>query len=327
MADVLKIYKALADETRLRLVRLLARGAFNVNEIIDILHMGQSRISRHLKILTEAGLVSNRREGTWIYYQCSEAADAMVAELLGHLRRHEQAVPFGAEDLQSLEIVVERRREQTRTFFDSIEDPQEVLHHQSLDGSFYRRIALSLLPPLSAVALDLGTGSGLLLPALLERAERVIAVDASSTMLKLAQQTVGAGAQRCDLRLGDLEHLPVADGEADVVVACMVLHHLSDPSTALAEAHRALKPGGHIAIVDLDRHADESLRERLADLWLGFRPATVRGWLEQLNFTITGTDVVGEPDSLKLITFRGQKQWPKSQIRQKSGRARKKTTK
>jgi len=327
MADALKIYKALADETRLRLVRLLGRGAFNVNEIIDILHMGQSRISRHLKILTEAGLVSNRREGTWIYYQRNEAADSMAAEVLAHLQRHEQALPFGAEDLQSLETVVERRREQTRTFFDSIEDPQEFLQHQSLDGSFYRRIALSLLPPHSSVALDLGTGSGLLLPDLLERAEQVIAVDTSTTMLELARQTMGAAAERCDLRLGDLEHLPVADGEVDVVIACMVLHHLSDPSTALAEAHRALKPGGHIAIVDLDQHADESLRERLADLWLGFRPVTVQGWLEKLDFTITGADVVGEPDSLKLITFRGQKKWPKLQAKQKSGRARKKTTK
>ena len=207
MADVLKIYKALADETRLRLVRLLARGAFSVNEIIDILHMGQSRISRHLKILTEAGLVSNRREGTWIYYQCSEAADAMVAEVLVHLRRHGQAVPFGAEDLQSLETVVERRREQTRTFFDSIEDPQEFLHHQSLDGSFYRRIALSLLPPLSGVALDLGTGSGAIgLSVAVERVgTRVWCTDVSPDALAVARANcagLGSPAQRVTVAEG-----------------------------------------------------------------------------------------------------------------------------
>jgi len=86
-----------------------------------------------------------------------------------------------------------------------------------------------------------------------------------------------------------------------------VLHHLSNPAEALAEGFRALRPGGQIAIVDLHQHGDESLRERMADLWLGFPPEEVEGWLRELDFNITGVDVIGEPDSLKLITFRGQK--------------------
>ena len=173
----------------------------------------------------------------------------------------------------------------------------------------------------------MGTGSGLLLTDLLERADRVIAVDSSITMLNLARQTTGALAGRCDFRLGDLEHLPVADGEVDAVMVCMVLHHLSNPPDALAEAHRALKPGGHIAIVDLCQHDDESLREWLADLWLGFQLDAVQDWLEQLDFSIAGADVVGEPDSLKLITFQGQKKWRKTRVKQKSEKPRKKTTK
>lgn len=306
MADPLKIHKALADQTRLRLVRLLSRGPLNVNEIIDVLHMGQSRISRHLKILAEAGLVSSRRQGTWIYYQGNvNSPDPLTGEALALLQRHERAIPCYTEDFQGLEAVVERRREQTRTFFDSITDPDEL--HQCLNGDYYRRIALSLLPEKSRVLLDMGTGSGLLIPELLERAERVIAVDASTTMLELARQTAAEKAERCDFRLGDLGHLPVADGEVDVVVACMVLHHLSNPADALAEAHRALRAGGQIGIVDLHQHDDESLRERLADLWLGFSPEEVAGWLEDLDFEVTGPEIVGAPDSLKLITFRGQK--------------------
>ena len=306
MADPLKIHKALADQTRLRLVRLLSRGPLNVNEIIDVLHMGQSRISRHLKILAEAGLVSSRRQGTWIYYQeNANSPDPLTAETLTLLQRHERAIPCYTEDFQGLEAIIERRREQTRTFFDGITDPDEL--HQCLNGDYYRRIVLSLLPEKSRVVLDMGTGSGLLIPELLERAEQVIAVDASTTMLELARQTVGEKVERCDFRLGDLGHLPVADGEVDAVVACMVLHHLSNPADALAEAHRALRSGGQIAIVDLHQHADESLREQLADLWLGFPPEEVAGWLENLDFKITGPEIVGAPDSLKLITFRGQK--------------------
>jgi len=306
MADLLKTYKALADETRLRLIRLLMRGPLNVNEIIAVLQMGQSRISRHLKILAESNLVVGRREGTWIYYQASVgASDPLIADTLSLLQRHERALPHYTEDLQGLEAVIELRREQTRTFFDSITHPEEV--HQCPDGDFYRQVALSLLPKRNRTVLDMGTGSGLLLPELLGRAEQVIAVDASKTMLDMARQTVREGVERCDFRLGDLAHLPVADGEADVVVACMVLHHLSNPAEALSEGFRALRPGGQIVIVDLHQHDDESLRERMADLWLGFPPAEVEGWLRELDFNVTGADVVGGPDSLKLITFRGRK--------------------
>ena len=308
MADPLKIYKALADETRLRLLRLLQRGPLNVNELIGILRMGQSRISRHLKILTEAGLVTFRREGTWIYYQTAGATDeTLVEDTLAHLRRYETELPHYAEDVQNLEGLIEGRRARTRTFFDNIADPDRQLDHQSLDGQYYRQVALDQVSGASQVALDMGTGAGLLLPGLLERAEQVIAVDASEPMLGLARRTVAGRADRVDFRLGELEHLPVADQEVDAVMACMVLHHLSHPLEALREAHRALKPGGQLCIVDLHQHSDESLRERLADLWLGFLPAEVEGWLLSLQFTIAAAAVVGAPDSLKLITFQGRK--------------------
>ncbi|MCC7264426.1 MAG: metalloregulator ArsR/SmtB family transcription factor [Candidatus Latescibacteria bacterium] len=310
MADPLKVYKALADATRLRLVRLLGRGALNVNEIIEVLQMGQSRISRHLKILAEAGLVHSRREGTWSYYQANhESDDPLLAEILGLLQRHEQGLPAAEADLQALERVVERRKAQTRRFFDSIQDPREFPQHQRLDGAFYRQAVLALLPEECGVTLDLGTGVGLLLPALQERASRVIAVDSSTAMLDLARQTAGLQAGRCEFRLGDLEHLPVADGEVDTAVACMVLHHLSDPTRALAEAHRALREGGELVIVDLHEHQDESLRQSMADLWLGFRPGEVKGWLGKLGFELTQSQIISGTDPLQLITFRGRKSW------------------
>ena len=117
MVDQVKVFKALADETRLRLMRLLARGALNVNEIIGILEMGQSRVSRHLRILSEADLVTSRREGTWIYYQWSteEAESTLVGDTLLHLGAHERALSHYESDIQGLEAGVARRREQTRS--------------------------------------------------------------------------------------------------------------------------------------------------------------------------------------------------------------------
>lgn len=317
MPDLLQIHKALADETRLRLLRLLSRSPLNVNEVIDILRMGQSRISRHLRILAEAGLVTRRREGTWIYYERSpDPDDKLVADMLVLVQTHERALPSFDADMQRLEAAIERRRQQTRTFFDSRRDGDE-LRHKSLEGAYYRQVALSLLPERCGTILDLGTGSGLLLPGLLERADRVIAVDASATMLELARTSAGDAVDRCEFRLGDLEHLPVADGEVDVVMACMVLHHVSTPAAALAEACRALGDGGQLTIVDLDRHDDESLRE-LADLWLGFQPAEMRRWLKASGFEVEQTGAVAPPAAaettdLRLITFTGRKPWQQQQ--------------
>ncbi len=306
MKDPLKIYKALADETRLRLVRLLVRGALNVNEIIGILGMGQSRISRHLKILAEAELVTKRREGTWIYYAGNGQSDeAIVVEALELCERHEQALPNYAEDLQALENVVEGRRQQMRNFFNSIEDPQQL--HQALDGDYYRKMAMAQVPDSVGTVLDMGTGAGLILPGLLRRAERVIAVDSSTTMLDMARRALGKETMRCDFRLGDLGHLPVADGEIDLVMACMVLHHLSRPADALREAYRALKPGGRLVVIDLYRHEDESLREKMADLWLGFLPSEVEGWLREHRFTTESAEVVGADNTLQLIAFKAIK--------------------
>ena len=306
MSDPLKIYKALADETRLRLMRLLQRSALNVNEVVEIMAMGQSRISRHLKILADAELVGSRREGTWVYYQAIDGRDELVAGSLDQLAEFEDQVPHAYRDLRALEAAIERRRETTRRFFDNINESEGQPEYKNLTGEYYRDVAARLLTETDTL-LDMGTGAGLLLPSLLAKAQNVIAVDSSSTMLEMAKQAINGRHDRCDFRLGDLEHLPVADGEVGAVMACMVLHHLSAPDRAIAEARRALRAGGRLVVVDLHRHTDESLREKMADLWLGFEPDEVRGWLEENDFTIVETEVVREPGSLDLITFQADK--------------------
>jgi len=307
MTDLLRIHKALADETRLRLLRLLMRGPLNVNEIITILRMGQSRISRHLKILSEAKIVSSRREGTWVYYQSkADSDDKVVEDILALMRNHEQDLPNYTSDLQAVERVIEQRKEDVRVFFDNIDDPVELQH--PIDGQFLRDLALSQVPPYCDIALDLGTGTGLMLPKLLETVSEIIAVDSSTTMLTMAQNLIQRGSRSCDFRLGDLSHLPVADGEVDCVIACMVLHHVSNPQHCLREAYRVLKKGGYVVIVDLYRHEDETLREKMADLWLGFLPNEIETWLLDEKFSIEHSKVLGNPDEFRSLLFKARKE-------------------
>ncbi len=306
VADLLRLCKALADDTRLRLVRLLLRGPLSVNEVTQVLGLGQSRVSRHLRILAESGLVVGRRQGTWMYYQASPAAaEPLVADAAAFVHRHERGVSAYTDDLARLEAVLERRRQRTRAFFDQVTDPDAL--QPLVDGDHCRQVALSLLRHGGARYVDLGTGAGLLLPALLECARQVVAVDASPAMLALARRTAGGAAARCDFRLGDLGHLPLADGEADGVVACMVLHHVSDPAGALAEAARVLAPGGQLAVVDLEQHHDERLREQAADLWLGFAVGDLEGWLHQAGVVVEQATVVTSPGRHPLIAIKGRK--------------------
>ena len=307
MSDSLRIFKALADETRLRLLRLLVRGPLNVNEILSILAMGQSRISRHLKILSDARLLINRREGTWVYYQSNVDKDfEIVGEIFSLLHRHEQELPYYSKDLQGLEQVVEQRRHNTRKFFDNITDPEQL--HETIDGQQFRELALNHVSSDCEIALDLGTGAGLLLPDLINRVSKIIAVDSSVTMLNMAQNVVDDGVGNCDFRLGDLSHLPVADGEVDCVIACMVLHHISTPQNCMREAYRVLKKNGTLIIVDLFRHQDDSLREKMADLWFGFLPDEIDNWLKYEKFSIEYSQVLGNPEEFRSLLFKARKE-------------------
>ena len=307
MFDLLRIQKALADETRLRLLRLLVRGPLNVNEILSILGMGQSRISRHLKILSEAKLVNSRREGTWVYYQGSiEGDEKIVGDALCLLKNHEQELPHYSGDLQGLEQVIEQRHQNMRVFFDNITDPVEL--QQPVDGHHFRQLALKHVSSDCEVVLDLGTGAGLMLPELLGRVSNVIAVDSSTTMLNMARNLIREESGLCDFRLGDLSHLPVADGEVDCVIACMVLHHVSNPQHCVKEAYRALKKDGCLIIVDLYRHQDETLREKMADLWFGFLPEEIENWLVNEKFSIEYSQVLGNPDEFRSLQFKARRE-------------------
>lgn len=276
--------KALADETRLRLLGVLARYELNVGEIVQVMGMGQSRISRHLKVLMDAGLVVCQRHGLWAFYRASSAngAHALLAAVLEGLA----GVSEHRSDLEAAARVLGERRQTTTRFFDAVASDWRRLSREML-GDF--ELGPAIMAGLQAsdedigTVVDLGCGPGLLMGHLAGTARRVIGVDNSPRMLEAAAKLLPEGPE-ISLRIGDLEHLPLRDGEADAAVMSLVLHHLPAPQDGIAEMGRVVRPGGRAVLADFLLHDNETLRTRYGDRWLGFAPADLTAWLTRAGF-------------------------------------------
>jgi ArsR family transcriptional regulator len=278
--DPIVLLRALADPGRLRVARLLVEGAFAVGEIATILGLPQSTTSRSLHLLQDAGLLSARREGKLVYFAYPPHLRGAAADLRELVARH--AAPLPAEERRRLHAMWEGRRARSAAFFDEVDaaDPGAAW----LGSADCLPGVLEAVPPGARVA-DLGAGNGRLLPELAARSSSVVAVDASPRLLDQARRRVEALELRgVELRLGDLQHLPLRDGEVDVAVANMVLHHLAEPGAAFQEIARVLRPGGVVVVGDFLPHQEEWMRERLADQWLGIDPMALRQWFLASGF-------------------------------------------
>lgn len=281
---MIEIFKALADPCRLRLTAVLLDGEFTVQELTRIMGMGQSRISRHLKILTEAGVLTVKRQGTWSYFRAGE-----LSSFFGAIRpafvRNLDTLPERRQDLAAVATVLEERRRRSQEFFDRHARQWDDLARTLLPVPEYRQRLLQQMPEGVAV-LEIGIGTGALLTELAARASKVIGVDHSPAMLEEARRRLTtAGIAGIELRLGEMSHLPLPDASVECVVVNMVLHHAADPAQVLAEVKRVLTPGGSLLLADLARHEREAVREQLADQWLGFDEPELTEWLKATGFS------------------------------------------
>jgi ubiquinone/menaquinone biosynthesis C-methylase UbiE len=275
--ELLKALRLLADPNRLRILLLLEREELSVAELQEILATGQSRISTHLAQLKQAGLVEDRRQGKNILYQLKEP---QMVELL---RAAAEEIPEAVEDRKALDLVLEKRRNRMRSYFDELAGK---FGRNYVPGRSWKGLAetlLQLMPPM--VIGDLGAGEGTVSQLLAQRAERVIAIDNSPNMVefgaRLAQEN---GVSNLEYRLGDLESPPIEDGSLDLAFFSQSLHHALHPEKAVGAAYRLLKPGGRIVVLDLKRHGFEQARELYADTWLGFSEVELRAFLERAGF-------------------------------------------
>lgn len=279
MEPLLTALRACAEPTRMRLLALAARGSFCVMDFTEILAQSQPRLSRHLRLLHEAGLLVRVREGAnvWLALPAPEtAAGSLARALLDRLGEDDPVL--AADRREAARVLAERARAATETFRRSGADWDEM-RALGLPAATVEAALLDLLPVDAGRLLDIGTGTGRLLELLAPRVVSGVGVDASRAMLALARarlsrpQQAQSGLDHCSVRLGDMYRLPMPDGAFDTVLLQMVLHHAEDPVGALAEAARVLRPGGTLVAVDLAAHADTEAARRLAHRWPGFTEA------------------------------------------------------
>lgn len=280
LATTSRLLKALADETRLRILSLLANEELSGTDLMEILNMGQSRVSTHLTMLKEVGAVVDRKAGRRSYYSVAPSA---WASLLDKVLSENKGAPEFAADLAGLEALRRRRREESKAYFDRV---AASFGDISLPGRTWEglaRMALKLAP--RARYCDLGIGDGMLTLMLAEAAERVTAVDVSTKMLsQLETRAKASGLENLELVEGDIQDLPLPDASHDVAVMSQALHHVQSPSAALSEAHRILVPGGRLMVLDLLAHREEWVREKLQHTVLGFTEPDLEALLVAAGF-------------------------------------------
>jgi ArsR family transcriptional regulator len=300
MPSIVKILRVVADPNRLRILLLLKGEELSVAELQEILVMGQSTISTPLSQLKQAGLVEDRRAGKSSLYRLTPAEGSPLEQILAEARAE---IPESSSDQAAMRRVLRKRQDKMRAFFDSVAGR---LGKNYVPGKSWKSVAealLRLMPPMTIA--DLGAGEGSFALLLAERATKVIAVDTSAKMLEVGRdQALRNGVKNVEFRHGDMEEIPIADAEVDLVFFSQSLHHALHPERALQDAHRILVPGGRIVILDLARHRFEEARELYADEWLGFSEADLEAMLERAGFTSVSTSVVDkEPEAPQFQTL------------------------
>ena len=300
-------FQALADPTRLRIVALLRLMELSVGELAQVLGQSQPRVSRHLKILADAGVLERRKEGSWVFLTLGEAE--RVEPLFGLIDQWADSATqllFASDAARTETIRAERAEAANRYFAGHAEmwDQIRSLHvaesevERAIDGALGKR-------PLGRLV-DIGTGTGRMIELFGPRAAQATGIDRSSEMLRLARVKLEAAGIPSSLRQGDMYALPLAEESADSVIIHQVLHYAHSPATAIAEAARVLAPGGTLLIVDFAAHEREELRDRDAHIRLGFEDEVMAGWFAAAGLQVNDVQHL-EGGELTVTLWRGIK--------------------
>jgi ubiquinone/menaquinone biosynthesis C-methylase UbiE len=280
MDRLLTSLRAAAEPTRLRLLALAGRGAFCVSEFTEILGQSQPRLSRHLKLLCDCGLLDRVREGANVWFGLPHGEPgALARDLVARLPEDDPTLE--ADRRQAARVLAERARIASESFRRQGADWDEM-RALDLPAQAVEAALLALVPETDAGRLlDIGTGTGRVLELLAPRVSQGIGVDASKAMLALARSRLARpGFAHCSVRLADMYRLPLAEASFDIAVVQMVLHYAEDPPGVLAEVVRVLRPGGRLIVIDLAHHYRDDLVTKLAHRWPGFNDSDMRALLE-----------------------------------------------
>jgi ubiquinone/menaquinone biosynthesis C-methylase UbiE/DNA-binding transcriptional ArsR family regulator len=293
---LLDVLWALDEETRLRIAVLLQHGELTVSDLTDILGMSQPRVSRHLNLLAEAGVVDKHREGTWAFFDL--VTTGPIGRLVqGVLALTDASDSVLAADLDRLTIVRGRRAAAAQEYFAGIAprwDEERSLH--ASDAIVEQAILETIGTTAYRSVLDVGTGTGHMLQLLAKDAPRAVGLDSSHSMLAVARANLERAEIRgVDLRQGDIYSPPLATDSFDLIVIHQVLHFLDDPARAIREISRLLAPGGRMLVVDFAPHGLEFLRADHAHVRLGFRADSVETWLEQSGLEVAPVRMIAPP--------------------------------
>lgn len=289
--------RAAAEPTRLRLLALCARAELTVSDLMQIVGQSQPRVSRHLKLLCEAGLLVRVREGTWAYYRLAQTGPgAQLGRTLSDLVP--QADPLFALDAERLETIKRGRAEAAAAYFRRNAAEWHQLRALHADPREVERRMLSLLPAQGiGELLDIGTGTGRILELYGPKVSHALGIDQSREMLSVARVNLeNHGLSNCAVRQADMYQLPLGGASVDAAILHMVLHYAERPAEVLAEAARVLRPGGRLLVVDFTPHRELDLLKDHAHRWPGFAAEEISGWCAAAGLTIGTVDsLAGTP--------------------------------
>ena len=303
MESQLHLFHGLADPTRLRIIALLRVMELAIGELAAVLEQSQPRVSRHVRILVDAGILVRQREGGWVFLRVAAGAgiDAMLA-LLDSWPGTAREVAAIQDDRGRLETVREDRAAAARRYFAEHAEEWDDIRARHVAEDEVEAVMLRLMHNRRlGHLLDVGTGTGRMAEIFAPIARRITALDRSPEMLRIARAKLADTSITADLLQGDFVALPLDEMSVDTVVMHQVLHFAHEPGRVIAEAARVLRPGGHLLIVDFAPHDQEDLRTRAAHARLGFSDAQMRGWFAPCGLLVeTAQALVGDPLTVKI---------------------------